>query len=97
MSSKVYSRPPKEIHHDPTCGPLESNPWDSIPMEGQARLVPPKLLTKQGPAKQIGTPSKDIKSKYHGKLKPHLINKEPKHVHQNYLIKLKTFSKTLYN
>jgi hypothetical protein len=67
MSSKVSSRPPKASHHDPACGPLASNLWASSPMEAQARLVPPKLSTKRGPAKQIGTPSKDLKSKYHGK------------------------------
>jgi hypothetical protein len=66
-SSKVSSRHPKAIHHDLTCGPLASNLWVSIPMESQSRLVPPKLSTKQGPAKQIGTSSQDIKSKYHGK------------------------------
>jgi hypothetical protein len=67
MYFKVSSRPPKESHHDLACGPLASDLWDSIPVKSQARLVPPKLSTKQGPAKQIGTPSKDIKSKYHGK------------------------------
>jgi hypothetical protein len=36
-------------------------------MEEQAKLVPPKLSTKQGPAKQMGMPSKDLKSKYDGK------------------------------
>jgi hypothetical protein len=35
-------------------------------MKAQSRLVPPKLSTKQGPAKEIGMPSNDIKSKYHG-------------------------------
>jgi hypothetical protein len=60
-------RPPKESYLDPTCWPLASNLWASSPMEAQARLVPPKLSTKQGPAKQIGMPSKDLKSKYHGK------------------------------
>jgi hypothetical protein len=63
----VSSRPPKATHHDPTCGPLAYNLWDSSHMEAQARFVLPKLVTKQGPAKQIGTPSKDLKSKYHGK------------------------------
>jgi hypothetical protein len=63
----VYYRPPKASHRDMTCGPLSSNLWDSSPMEAQDRLVPPKVFTKQGPTKQIGTPSKDLKSKYHGK------------------------------
>jgi hypothetical protein len=67
MSSKVSSRTPKASHHDLTCGPLASNMWYSIPMESQARRIPPKLSTKRGPAKQIGIPSKDLKSKYHGK------------------------------
>jgi hypothetical protein len=67
MSSKVFSRPPKASHHDPTCGPLASNVWASSSMEVQARLVPPKLSTKKGPAKQMGMLSKDLKSKYHGK------------------------------
>jgi hypothetical protein len=67
MSSKVSSRPPKVSHHDLACGPLASNLWASSPMAAQARLVPPKLSNKDGPAKQIGTPSKDLKSKYHGK------------------------------
>jgi hypothetical protein len=67
MSSKVSSRPPKESHRDLACGPLASNPWASSPMEAQARLVPPKLSTKQGLAKQKGMPSKDLKSKHHGK------------------------------
>jgi hypothetical protein len=67
MSSKVSSRPPKASHHDTACGPLASNLWASSPMEAQARLVPTKLSTEQGAAKQIGTPSKDLKSKYHGK------------------------------
>jgi hypothetical protein len=49
--------------YDLVCGPISSNPWDSFPMEAQARLVLPKLATKQGPAKQKGTPSKDLKSK----------------------------------
>jgi hypothetical protein len=97
MSSKVSSSPPKASYLDLACGPLESNLWASIPMEAQARLVPPKMSTKQGPTKQMGTPSKDIKSKCHGKLKPHIINKAPKHVHQNYLIKLNMCSKALYN
>jgi hypothetical protein len=66
-------------------------------MESQARLVLPKLATKKGPTKQIGMPSKDLKSKYHGKWKAHLINKALKNFHQNYLIKLNKFSKTLYN
>jgi hypothetical protein len=59
--------PLKVIHHDLACGTLASNLWASSPMEAQARLVPPKLSTKQGPTKQIGKSSKDIKSKYHGK------------------------------
>jgi hypothetical protein len=63
----VSSRPPKVIHSDSTYGPLASNLWDSSPMEAQDRLVPPKLSTKQGPAKQVGMPSKDLKSRYHGK------------------------------
>jgi hypothetical protein len=62
MFLKVSSGPPKASHHDSTCGPLASNLWASKPMEAQARLVPPKLSTKQGPAKQIGMPSKDLKS-----------------------------------
>jgi hypothetical protein len=62
----VSSRPPKASHHDLTSGPLASNLW-ACPMEAQARRVPPKPSTKQGPAKQIGMPSKDLKSKYHGK------------------------------
>jgi hypothetical protein len=67
MHFKVSSRPPKASHHDPTCGPLASNLWASSPMEAQTRLVPPKLSTKQDLAKQMGTPSKDLNSKYHGK------------------------------
>ena len=67
MYSMVSSKPPKETHHDPACGPLASNLWASSPMEAQARLVSPKLSTKQGPVKQMGTPSKDLRSKYHGK------------------------------
>jgi hypothetical protein len=67
MSTKVSSRPPKESHHDLACGPLASKLWASSPMEAQDSLVPPKLSTKQGPAKQTGMPSKDFKSKYHGK------------------------------
>jgi hypothetical protein len=67
MSSKVSSKPPKSSHHDLTCGPLASNLWALSPVEAQDRIVPPKLSTKEGPAKLIGTPSKDLKSKYHGK------------------------------
>jgi hypothetical protein len=63
----VYYSPTKEIHHDPTCVPLASNMWDSSPMEAQGRLVLPKSVTKQGPGKQIGMSSKDLKYKYHGK------------------------------
>jgi hypothetical protein len=66
MSSKVSSRPPKESQRELACGTLASNLWDSISMEAQARLLPPKLSTKQGPAKQKGTPSKDLNSKYCG-------------------------------
>jgi hypothetical protein len=36
-------------------------------MEAQVGLVLPKLATKQGPAKQMGMSSKDLKLKYHGK------------------------------
>jgi hypothetical protein len=97
MSSNVSSRNPKEINHDLACGTSASNVWAPSPMESQARLVPPKISTKQGPTKQIGMPSKDLKSKYHGKWKPQLINKAHNHVHQNYLIKLKKCSKTPYN
>jgi hypothetical protein len=41
---------------------MVSNLWASCPKEAQARLVPPKLSTKQGPAKTMNTPSKDLKS-----------------------------------
>jgi hypothetical protein len=67
MFSKVSSMPQKDSHPDSACKPWASNPWTSSPMEAQARFVPPKLSTKQGPAKEIGTPSKNLKSKYHGK------------------------------
>jgi hypothetical protein len=60
----MSSRPPKASHRDLACGALESTLWASSIVEAQARLVPPKLSTKQGPAKQIRTPSKDLKSKY---------------------------------
>jgi hypothetical protein len=61
MSSKVSSRTPKASHHDTTCGPLASNLWASSPMEAQDRFVPLKRSTKQGPVKQKGMPSKDVK------------------------------------
>jgi hypothetical protein len=41
---------------------MVSDLWDSFPKEAQARLVPPKLSTKQGPAKTMNIPSKDINS-----------------------------------
>jgi hypothetical protein len=41
---------------------MVSNPWASFPKEIQVRLVPPKLSTKQGPAKTMNTPSKDLNS-----------------------------------
>jgi hypothetical protein len=63
----VSSQASKGNTHHSACGPLVSILWASCPMEAQARLVLPKLVTKQGPAKQMGTPSKDLKSKYHGK------------------------------
>jgi hypothetical protein len=62
MSSKVSFMPPKESHQDLVCGPLASKLWNSSPMEAEARLVPKKISTKQGPAKQIGTPSKNLDS-----------------------------------
>jgi hypothetical protein len=61
MYSKVSSRPPKASYQDLSCGPLTSNLWASSPMEDKSRFVPPKLSTKQGPAKQIATSSKDLK------------------------------------
>jgi hypothetical protein len=63
----MSSRLPKASHRDLACGPLAFHLWALSPMEAQARLVPPKLSTKQGPTKQMGTPSKDLKSKHHGK------------------------------
>jgi hypothetical protein len=59
-------RPPK-VRHDVSviwhAGPRNPFRWASCPMEAQARLVLPKLGIEQGPAKQKGTPSKDLKSK----------------------------------
>jgi hypothetical protein len=41
------SKPPKSYLYDPVCGPKTSNLWAPCPMEAQARLVLPKLATKQ--------------------------------------------------
>jgi hypothetical protein len=58
----VSLKPPKEIPSSSGVWAMVSNLWDSCPKEAQARLVPPKLSTKQGPAKTMNTPSKDLKS-----------------------------------
>jgi hypothetical protein len=76
------SKHPKECLYDIVCGPTTSNLWASFPMEAQARLVLPKLATKQGPTKQKGMPPNISSQRYHQKFKPYLINKAPKHVHQ---------------
>jgi hypothetical protein len=59
----IPCKPPKECLYDPVCGPTSSILWDPFRMEAQARFDLPKLATKQGPAKQKGTPSKYLKSK----------------------------------
>ena len=45
----------------------------------------------------MSVPSKGLKSNVSWKVNSHLIQDPPKHVHQNYLIKLKKCSKTLAN
>jgi hypothetical protein len=61
----MSSKPPKACPHDLACGPLAFNLWDSSPMEAQARLVPQKLFTSWVLQRQMDTPFKDLKSKYH--------------------------------
>jgi hypothetical protein len=57
-------------------------------MEVQARLAPPKLSTNKVLQNKGVRPPKISIQRYHDKYKPRLIRKAPKHVRQNYLIKL---------
>jgi hypothetical protein len=41
---------------------MVSNLWASSPKEAQARLVLPNMSTKQGLAKKMNAPSKDLKT-----------------------------------
>jgi hypothetical protein len=62
MVSSLASKGNIHLPYFPKVWVMVSNLWDSIPKEAQARLVPPKLSTKKGPAKTMNTPSKDLKS-----------------------------------
>jgi hypothetical protein len=88
ISSMTSSRPPTAHPHDLACGSLASNLCASSPMEAQARLSPPKLSTNKVLQNKRVHPPKISSQRYHDKCKPRLMSKAPKHVHQNYLIKL---------
>jgi hypothetical protein len=66
-------------------------------MKAQAGLVPPNCPSNKVLQRQMSVPSKGLKSNVSWQVKSHLIQEPPKHVHQNYLIKLNKCSKTLWN
>ena len=76
---------------------MSSNQWDSNPNEGPSWACSSKTSIKKVLQRQTSTPSKGLKSNVSWQVKSHLIQEPPKHVHQNYLIKLNKCSKTLCN